>query len=298
MQFLGSMGLAPPGSGSSSSVKTAEGWWGWMTTSSLTEGSPGFWLWRQLVGLVGGPATAVRPTTPPSSSTSSSSSSSSFKPSHSRAKFEAGEVDALRELFHRHASSHDDSTLPQPQSQSQSQSQSHARLNKAAIRPALEAFAREWPGAGYDEGFREADYRYVFAQEGLDDRNRTDVDVDEFVEVRERGGGVQLFVSCVLTGSALFFGGLDLWTVEGRVDDERGQGWQEGAKTDSCRKERWRCIVVGWLPFLWFRGRARRSKYLKSVSCIRHNHLEFDLDSSFSLLVVRRGQVRYSPFGR
>ncbi|KAG8214396.1 FAD dependent oxidoreductase-domain-containing protein [Butyriboletus roseoflavus] len=175
VQFLRSMGLTP-GSGSSSNVN-AVGWWGvwsWMTSF---EGGPGFW--RQLLGGLTG-STVVRPT----ATSSSSSSSSSFKPSYSRAKFEAGEVDALKELFDRHASSHaDDSTGTTPTSTLlQTQPQAHARLNKAAIRPALEAFARDWPGAGY-EGFREADYRYVFAQEGLDDRRQTDVDVDEFIEI-------------------------------------------------------------------------------------------------------------------
>lgn len=166
VQFLGSMGLAP-GSGLSSSVNPLGGWgwggvWSWMTSSLVAAGS-----------------IIIRPTA--ASSSSSPSPSSSFKPSYSRAKFEAGEVDALRELFNRHASSSDSSstgsTLPQTQP-----AHAHARLNKAAIRPALETFAREWPGAGY-EGFREADYRYVFVQEGLDDRHRTDVDVDEFIEV-------------------------------------------------------------------------------------------------------------------
>lgn len=179
VQFLGSMGLAP-GSGSPSVNAVGEWGWGWSVWSPMTSSSSlfegGLGLWRQFVGLGRGPgAASVRPTVP-------SSPSSSFKPSYSRAKFEAGEVDALRELFDWHASSlHDDSS---------SSTHSHARLNKAAIRPALEVFAREWPGAGY-EGFREADYRYVFAQEGLDDRhqNRTDVDFDEFVEVSE--GGVQ-----------------------------------------------------------------------------------------------------------
>ena len=43
----------------------------------------------------------------------------------------------------------------------------------------------------------------------------------------------------------------DLWKFKGRVHDERGQGGQEGAKTDTCREERWRGVVVGpYFPLL------------------------------------------------
>ena len=104
------------------------------------------WFWR-LVGLATG-------------ASATPGASSSFKSSYSRTKFDTGEVDALRELFDRRVTS-----------------LSSSRMDKTEIEPTLKAFSREWPGAGY-EAFREADYRYVFAQEGLED-----VDVDEFVEV-------------------------------------------------------------------------------------------------------------------
>ena len=145
VQFLGSMGLAP---GSAANNATAiTGWEGALSWRTWFE--VGFW---RIVGLAG-------VSTP-------SGASSSFKPSYSRTKFDPGEVDALRELFDRRVAA--------------AASSSRGRLNKAEIEPALKAFAHEWPGAGY-EGFREADYRYVFAQEGLEDW--TDVDFDEFVEV-------------------------------------------------------------------------------------------------------------------
>ncbi|KAI9568547.1 FAD dependent oxidoreductase-domain-containing protein [Boletus coccyginus] len=129
VQFLGSMGLAVNNNAAIAGWEDALSW------------RARFW---RLVGLSAG-------------------ASFSFKPSYSRTKFDAGEVDALRELFDGRVA-----TL------------SSSRLNKAEIEPALKAFACEWPGAGY-EAFREADYRYVFAQEGLEDR--MDVDVDEFVEI-------------------------------------------------------------------------------------------------------------------
>ena len=98
---------------------------------------------------------------------------SSFRSSYSRTKFEAGEVDALKELFDKHVVPASDVSVDE--------TRSLARLGKTAIQPALAVFSREWPGLGYD-GLRDADYRYVFAQEGL--RDRSDVDFDEFVEVR------------------------------------------------------------------------------------------------------------------
>ncbi|KAF8443162.1 DAO-domain-containing protein [Boletus edulis BED1] len=148
MHFLASMGLAPGSAVNNDTTMGARTWWTWF------EG--GFW---RLIGLAG------------VSTPSRASSFSSFKPSYSRTKFDAGEVDALRELFDRRVAT---------AASSDASSSAAERLNKAEIEPALKAFAREWPGAGY-EGFREADYRYVFAQEGLEDQ--TDVDFDEFVEI-------------------------------------------------------------------------------------------------------------------
>jgi glycerol-3-phosphate dehydrogenase len=203
VQFLGSMGLAP---GSAVNNATATGWEGARSWRTWFEG--GFW---RLVGLAGVSAP--------------SGASSSLKLSYSRTKFDAGEVDALRELYDQRVAAATSSSL--------------GRLNKAEIEPALKAFAREWPGAGY-EGFREADYRYVFAQEGLEDW--TDVDFDEFVEV---GSPMRPCLVRVTERAP------DLWKLKGRVHDERGQNGQEGAETDTCREERWRGVVVGCI-FLYF----------------------------------------------
>ena len=205
VQFLGSMGLAP---GSAVNNATATGWEGARTWRTWFE--CGFW---RVVGLAGVSAP--------------SGTSSSFKPSYSRTKFDAGEVDALRELFDRRVAA--------------ATSSSRGRLNKAEIEPTLKAFAREWPGAGY-EGFREADYRYVFSQEGLEDW--TDVDFDEFVEV-----GSCALVLVYVTEACCH--APDLWKFKGRVHDEGTQGGQEGAETDTCREERWRGVVVGCI-FLCF----------------------------------------------
>lgn len=198
VQFLGSMGLAP---GTAVSDSAHAGWEGARSWRSWFES--GFW---RLVGLAGVSA-------PPGAS--------SFKPSYSRTKFDAGEVDALRDLFDRRVAS----------------SSRVGRLSKAEIEPALKAFTHEWPGAGY-EGFRDADYRYVFAQEGLDDR--TDVDVDEFVEV----GFLRFAPTVSLVLMVLLFRALDLRKLERRVHDARGQGGQEGAETDTCREERWWGVVA------------------------------------------------------
>ncbi|KAG9315983.1 FAD dependent oxidoreductase-domain-containing protein [Chiua virens] len=177
VQFLGSMGLAPSVT-TVANVSNATGGvnnlWSWLT---WFEG--GFWHLTGLIGVsvpsaAGSMTTFTRPT------------ASSFKPWYSRAKFEAGEVDALRELFNRHA------TIVTPASSSSSSSsdtsltdtlvppQPQLRLNRTGIQPMLKTFAYDWPGAGY-EGFRDSDYRYVFGQEGLD--GWTDVDFDEFVEI-------------------------------------------------------------------------------------------------------------------
>ena len=155
VQFLGSMGLAP-GVVAAPPQDPARSWRTWLGDS--VEG---------LLGMAG-----VSWTLPVRSA---ANVAASFRPSYSRTKFEAGEVEALKALFERWAvsSSGADGSLVEPVH----------RLRTSAIQPALVAFASEWPGLGY-EGFREADYRYVFAQEGL--RDRADVDLDEFVEVRWR----------------------------------------------------------------------------------------------------------------
>ncbi|KIJ17593.1 hypothetical protein PAXINDRAFT_110970 [Paxillus involutus ATCC 200175] len=154
VKFLGSMGLAPM-LGMSPSVIARGGIPGWF---SWLEG--GFW---HLLGLAGLPvplSAPALPTTP--------------LQIYSRAKFEAGEVDALKELFNRHA-------IPRAEAQAPGViAQADMRLRKADIRNVLKEFASEWPGDGY-EGFREADYRYVFEEEGFKDRE--DVDLDGFVEI-------------------------------------------------------------------------------------------------------------------
>lgn len=157
VQFLGSMGLTPGVGAQQGGARR----WTWVPWRAWLE--EGFGLWLRL-----GHATSTTTTSP---------SSSSFKPSYSCTKSEADEVDALRALFDRHASV---SVSVETTTDRSSHVTAPARLSKATIQPALTAFAREWPGLGY-EGLREADYRYVFAQEGL--RDRSDVDFDEFVEV-------------------------------------------------------------------------------------------------------------------
>lgn len=143
VKFLGSMGLAPAAANESATAAAA-----------MWDGARSWRAWfARLVGY-GPPMTASPP---------GAYSSSSFQPSYSRSKFDLGEVDALKALFERRVAA---SSRP-----------AAGRLSKAEIEPALKTFAGEWPGAGY-EGFRDADYRYVLAQEGLED-----VDVDEFIEM-------------------------------------------------------------------------------------------------------------------
>ncbi|KAF9222993.1 DAO-domain-containing protein [Gyrodon lividus] len=154
VKFLGSMGLVPvlgigPGIVARSGISE---WIGWL------EG--GFWHLVGLAGLPVSPSVPALPTTP--------------LQIYSRAKFEAGEVDALKELFNRRA-------VPPPEAQAPGTiAQADVRLKKADIANVLKEFASEWPGAGY-ESFREADYRYVFEEEGFKDR--VDVDFDAFVEI-------------------------------------------------------------------------------------------------------------------
>ncbi|KIJ64594.1 hypothetical protein HYDPIDRAFT_132623 [Hydnomerulius pinastri MD-312] len=156
VKFLGSMGLAPGMAAGASSGFGGRGgisgWVGWL------EG--GFW---HLLGMTGLPIPTPIPASLPVSAQS-----------YSRAKFDAGEIDALKEIFIRHA-------VLSPAGQAHDAIvQIDQRLKKADIREVLKEFAAEWPGAGY-EGFREADYRYVFEEEGFKDR--VDVDFDEFVEI-------------------------------------------------------------------------------------------------------------------
>ncbi|KAH7915462.1 FAD dependent oxidoreductase-domain-containing protein [Hygrophoropsis aurantiaca] len=87
---------------------------------------------------------------------------------YSRAKFEAGEVDSLKQVFDRHC-------LPVSSGNNQSLHDSVERkLNKERIREVL----RELPGY---EGIRAKDYDYVFEEAGFADRE--DVDLDGFVEI-------------------------------------------------------------------------------------------------------------------
>lgn len=244
VQFLGSMGLVPAMNAAAiaqqgSESSPASSWRTWF--------EDGFGL-APLLGLAGTPT--IRPST-----------ASSFRPSYSRTKFEAGEVDGLKELFDKHAVlSSSPHTL--------------ARMNKGAIQPALEAFAHEWPELGY-EALREADYRYVFAQEELGD-----MDFEQFIEVRLWF----LWRMCVCDVHLL---PVDLWIFEGCVYDERGQGGQEGAETDSGRKERWRRVVVLFLFLLscW-------ACLFISESVRYFRVLKLSLHSSFLLLKFDRGSSK------
>ncbi|KAF9240267.1 FAD dependent oxidoreductase-domain-containing protein [Melanogaster broomeanus] len=147
VKFLGSMGLALDAGMSPSSPNTfarggISGWLGWL------EGG----LWH-LVGRAGLPVPAAAPALP-----------AAPLQTYSHAKLEAGGVDALKEVFSRHA-------VPSPEAQVHGATTlADMRLKKAEIPNVLKEFASEWPGLGY-EGLREADYRIAM-----------DVDFDEFVE--------------------------------------------------------------------------------------------------------------------
>lgn len=94
---------------------------------------------------------------------------------YSRAKFEAGEVEALREIFDRYA------VVPSAtRGMPEGVTMVNKVMTKDQIKTVLSEFAKEWPGCGY-EGFRDGDYRYVLAEAGI--QNRVDVEFDEFVEV-------------------------------------------------------------------------------------------------------------------
>lgn len=126
MQFLGSMGLGPEWSLRSGSVgNVVKG--GNLQSSWLTWFKNGFWRLASLVG-ASAPFVGLRIATVPAVR---STAYSSFEPSHGRAKFEMGEVDALQELFELHAFTSPSSSSPR------------RMLDKAAIRAALNEFARE-----------------------------------------------------------------------------------------------------------------------------------------------------------
>lgn len=94
---------------------------------------------------------------------------------YSRAKFEAGEVEALRDIFDRHA------IAPEVAGQvPEEMSAADKRLRKDQIEGVLREFAKECPECGY-ERFRDGDYRYVLAEAGF--HNQEDVEFDEFIEV-------------------------------------------------------------------------------------------------------------------
>ncbi|KAL4073287.1 FAD dependent oxidoreductase-domain-containing protein [Scleroderma yunnanense] len=156
IKYLQSMGL-PPGAINNNvgeypwDRKGHMGWVGWVTK--------GFWC---LVGICS-PTLATIPVV------------KGVPQLYSRAKFEAGEVEALRETFDRHAvASEDVGQIPE------GMSVADKRLRKDRIKAVLTEFAKECPGWGY-ERFREADYRYVLAEAGF--HNREDVEFDEFVEI-------------------------------------------------------------------------------------------------------------------
>ncbi|KAI6030490.1 FAD dependent oxidoreductase-domain-containing protein [Pisolithus orientalis] len=106
--------------------------------------------------------------------------------SYSRAKFEPGEIESLRDVFDRYAVPSAEDAGPQ---QEGSLAGDDKRLKKDRIKDVLREYAKEWSGSGYDR-FRDADYRYVLAETGLQDRE--DVDFDEFVEVCENLKDVSL----------------------------------------------------------------------------------------------------------
>lgn len=105
--------------------------------------------------------------------------------SYSRAKFEPGEIESLRDVFDRYAVVADaDAGLPEGSLADKSR-----RLRKDRIKDVVQEFAKEWTRPEY-ERFRDADYRYVLTETGLQDRE--DVDFDEFVEVCENLKDVSL----------------------------------------------------------------------------------------------------------
>ncbi|KAI6006468.1 FAD dependent oxidoreductase-domain-containing protein [Pisolithus marmoratus] len=105
--------------------------------------------------------------------------------SYSRAKFEPGEIESLRDVFDRYAVVADaDAGLPEGSLADKSR-----HLRKDRIKDVVQEFAKEWTGSEY-ERFRDADYRYVLEETGLQDRE--DVDFDEFVEVCENLKDVSL----------------------------------------------------------------------------------------------------------
>ncbi|KAH7885511.1 FAD dependent oxidoreductase-domain-containing protein [Phlebopus sp. FC_14] len=116
---------------------------------------------------------------------------------YSRAKFEAGEIDALQDAFERHAVASDAdadadadadvdadaNVLPSGADAGIGGSPSPPttkRLKKGAIKDALKVVADERPGYGY-EGIREIEYRYVFDEVGLGEG--ADVDFEAFLEI-------------------------------------------------------------------------------------------------------------------
>ncbi|KAG6336876.1 hypothetical protein ID866_2202 [Astraeus odoratus] len=163
VNYLQSMGLPPGvlnnnGSGVYSWERQGlEGWVGWA--------KDGFWY---LLGM-GPPAIAVIP------------AAKGIPLQYSRAKFEAGEIEALKEIFDRSAVAAGEVL--------EGISATDKRLRKDQIKEVLKEFATEWPGSGY-ERFREADVRYVLSESGFHDRE--DVDFDEFVEICENLKDVSL----------------------------------------------------------------------------------------------------------
>ncbi|KAH7923338.1 DAO-domain-containing protein [Leucogyrophana mollusca] len=89
---------------------------------------------------------------------------------YSRAKFEAGEIDSLKELFARHAVP----TSPRDHQAPPEVGAEERRLRKQHVREVLRALP------GY-EAIRAKDYDYVFDEAGFADRE--DIDLDEFVEI-------------------------------------------------------------------------------------------------------------------
>jgi len=154
LKYLQSMGLAPGAINNSVGEypwdrKSHTGWTGWV--------ADGFWC------LLGMHSTAIPAT-------------KGVSQLYNRAKFEAGEVEALRDIFDRHAVTPEDAgQMPERMSVA------NKHLKKDRIKVVLKEFAEECPEWGY-ERFREGDYRYVLAEAGFHDQD--DVEFDEFVEVR------------------------------------------------------------------------------------------------------------------
>lgn len=160
VKFLQSMGL-PPTIANNNGNGTAS-WAGWLKN--------GFWC---IVGM----HPPVIPTI---------QAVKGIPHSYSRAKFEPGEIESLRDVFDRYAVPSAEDAGPQ---QEGSLAGDDKRLRKDRIKDVLREYAKEWSGSGYDR-FRDADYRYVLAETGLQDRE--DVDFDEFVEVCENLKDVSL----------------------------------------------------------------------------------------------------------